>query len=163
LKMFQSWGSSSRLNRLRKLPTPVRRGSPAVAQTGPLSASASLRMVRNLTIRKLSPPWPTRSWEIRTGPGEVSFTRMEITASSGGLAGPRHHRTPPEVGARRQHVADHARQLVAVVREHPDPLDDQVGRGPVADHEGPVRADAGRAPGRRPAPQAIACDRRQQA
>ena len=57
-----NWGSSSREKRRRIAPSLVRRGSPGLAQTGPVSASASGRIVRNLMMGKGLPSRPTRSW-----------------------------------------------------------------------------------------------------
>src|SRR5437899_2084707 len=49
-------GSSSRLKRRRNEPMGVRRSSPAAAHTGPVSRSASIRMVRSFITRKR---WPS--------------------------------------------------------------------------------------------------------
>jgi hypothetical protein len=43
-------------------PTLVQRSSPLEAQIGPVAPSASRPMLRNLMIRKIRPPCPTRSW-----------------------------------------------------------------------------------------------------
>ncbi len=54
----------------------VTRGSPCFdAQTGPVSASASCRIERNLWTVKTRPCCPTRRCGYSAGPGDVSFDR----------------------------------------------------------------------------------------
>ena len=71
----------------------VTRGSTASLNSGPerwLSActaarraSASTTIVRNLTMLKLTPLRPTRSWRNRTGPPSSRLTRMATRANTG--------------------------------------------------------------------------------
>jgi hypothetical protein len=61
LSTFQSWGSSSKRVRRRIPPIGVTRASPVFeAQTGPVVASASVRIERNLCTVKTLAFSPTR-------------------------------------------------------------------------------------------------------
>ena len=90
---FQSCGSSSMLVRRRRPPTRVMRGSALILKIAPStslrcarasrSASAPVRIVRNLTMRKTLPPRPWRSWRKKTGPRLSSLIAAAQTASNG--------------------------------------------------------------------------------
>ena len=60
LKIFQSWGSSSILERRKILPNLVTRASPCWLHTTPVSSSAFLIIVRNFRISNSAPFNPTR-------------------------------------------------------------------------------------------------------
>ena len=63
ISTFQSCGSSSSRVRRSKRPIGVTRGSPLFeAHTGPVAASASCRIERNLWTVKTRPCCPTRAW-----------------------------------------------------------------------------------------------------
>ena len=79
-RTFISWGSSSILLLRRKRPTGVMRLSLPVVIFRP---ALSLRMERNLKMRKGLPPLPMRSCRKNTPPGEVTATSRETTSSSG--------------------------------------------------------------------------------
>src|SRR5947209_9192153 len=82
-KMFQSCGSSSIAVARRNLPTRVIRGSCAEACTGPVRASASGIIERNLSARKIRPFKPTRSCVKNTGPPSSIFTAAAKRTHSG--------------------------------------------------------------------------------
>ena len=92
-RTFHSCGSSSRLQRRSALPTRVIRGSSLILKSAPptsfssarprRSFSAPTRIVRNLTMRKIDPPRPWRSWRKKTGPRLSSFTASATTAITG--------------------------------------------------------------------------------
>ena len=83
---FRSCGNSSRLKRRSQMPTFVRRGSSALAHTGPVSRSASSTMVRNLKISNVFPSSVMRSWRSRIGPlpprSQMSRATARKTGSS---------------------------------------------------------------------------------
>ena len=74
LSTLMNWGSSSMLDRRRKSPNRVLRGSSLVACT--LSASALTRIERNLMHLNVWPFSPLRSCRKSTGPREVSLVPM---------------------------------------------------------------------------------------
>ena len=63
-------------------PIGVMRGSVELLRSGPFF-SASVYMLRNFTIWKGLPFFPTRSWRKNTGPGELTLTSRAITSISG--------------------------------------------------------------------------------
>ena len=65
---LKSWGNSSMLVCRSQSPIRVQRESWFEAQIGPVSPSASRRMLRNLSIRKIAPPCPTRSCDVEDRP-----------------------------------------------------------------------------------------------
>ena len=59
VNIFQSWGNSSILVFLKNFPKRVVRGSFSLAQTAPVTFSASFLIVLNFIISKSLPFWPT--------------------------------------------------------------------------------------------------------
>ena len=82
-RKLMHWGISSKCRARSTRPTGVTRGSAPLAHTGPVFSSASTYIERNLSIAKVRPPSPTRSWRKKTGPLEVSLIAAATNSHNG--------------------------------------------------------------------------------